>query len=312
MERRTFLQVGGTIGAGLVIGFRIPDSRALQASAAFAPNAWLRVGTDGAVTVTIDKSEMGEGNHTALAMLLAEELDADWSRVKAGPLPVNPAAWSRRMSTGGSTSVRTSWEPLRKAGAAARAMLVTAAAQTWGVEAAACRTERGTVIHTASGRRLPYGALAQKAATLPLPENAPLKNPQDFRLIGTRVRRLDTPGKVRGSAVFGIDVKVPGMLIASIERAPVFGGRLRRFDPAPAMAVPGVRHVVPLEARPWTGTNGAWGIGTAAGVAVVADTYWQAVTGRRALRAEWGALPNASLSDIPQRLAVLARESGVT
>ena len=126
MERRAFLEVAGTAGAGLVIGFRIPDRHGVVP---FAPNAWLQVDTDGSVTVTVDKSEMGEGNHTALAMIVAEELDADWSKVKVGPLPVNPAGWSRRMSTGGSTSVRTSYEILRKAGATARAMLVSAAAQ---------------------------------------------------------------------------------------------------------------------------------------------------------------------------------------
>lgn len=308
MERRDFLQTAGTIGAGLVIGFRMPSRRGAQS---FAPNAWLRVGTDGAVTVTIDKSEMGEGNHTALAMIAAEELDADWSKVKVGPLPENPAGWSRRMSTGGSTSVRTSWDILRKAGASARVMLVTAAAQTWGVDAKACRTERGTVTHPASGRRLSYGALAQKAATLSVPENPPLKDPKDFRLLGTRVPRLDTPAKVNGSAVFGIDVKVPGMLVASIERSPVFGGKLKTFDAGAAKALPGVRHVVPLDGSPWTGTNGAWGIGTESGVAVVADTYWQAVQGRQALEITWDEGPNAALGDIPAKLAALAAEAGV-
>src|SRR2546426_10246550 len=141
----------------------------------------------------------------------------------------SPAAWSRPMSTGGSRSVRSSWDPLRKAGATARAMLVAAAAETWGVEPATCRVENGTVVHATSSRRLGYAVLARKAATLPVPENPPLKDPQDFRLIGTRVRRLDTPPKVDGGAVFGIDVRGPGMLVASIERCPVFGGRIKRL-----------------------------------------------------------------------------------
>ena len=181
MERRDFLQVTGTIGAGLVIGFRIPNCRGV---APFAPNAWLQVGTDDVVTLTVDKSEMGEGNHTALAMLIAEELDADWTKVKIGPVPENPAGWSRRMSTGGSTSVRTSWDILRKAGATARAMLVAAAAQTWGADPAACRTQNGTVTHSGTSHRLTYGRLAQKAATVPVPSNPPLKDPKDFRLLG--------------------------------------------------------------------------------------------------------------------------------
>ncbi len=297
MQRRAFLQVAGTVGAGLVIGFRLPDRHGVVP---FAPNAWLRVDTDGTVTVTIDKSEMGEGNHTALAMILAEELDADWSKVKVGAVPDNPAGWSRRMSTGGSTSVRTSWDILRKAGATARAMLVAAAAQTWGAEPAACSTANGVVSHTGTSHRLTYGELAQKAASIPIPENPPLKDPKDFRLLGHRTHRLDTPSKVNGTAQFGIDVRVPGMLIASVERSPVFGGKVKSIDATRATAMPGVRHVVQLESTPWTGT-GAWGVGTESGVAVVADTYWQAVEGRRALQITWDEGANATLGDIPGR-----------
>ncbi len=309
MERRDFLQVTGTIGAGLVIGFRIPNRRGV---APFAPNAWLQIGTNGIVTLTIDKSEMGEGNHTALAMLIAEELDADWTKVKLGPLPENPAAWSRRMSTGGSTSVRTSWDILRKAGATARAMLVTAAAQTWGAEPSACSTANGVVSHTGTSYRLTYGALAQKAATLPVPENAPLKDPKDFRLLGKATHRLDTPSKVNGTAQFGIDVRMPGMLVASIERSPVFGGKVKTFDATRAKAMPGVRHVVQLDGMSWIGTSGAWAVGTESGVAVIADTYWQAVEGRRTLQITWDEGPNAALGDIPGKLAASASQTGVT
>ena len=292
ISRREFV---GT-SAGLVIAFHLPPrARAASTAADFSPNAWLRVSADGLVTLTVDKSEMGQGSQTGLAMMLAEELEADWSQVRLGPVPENPAGWSRRMSTGGSTAIRTSWEPLRKAGAAAREMLIDAAAATWKVDRAACQAERGAVVHASSKRRLTYGKLVAKAAQLPVPKDPPLKDPKDFRLLGTRTPRLDTPAKVDGSAVFGIDVKVPGMLIASIERCPVFGGTLKSYDATKAKAVPGVRAVVALDPSPWTGTTGAWAAGCAAGVAVVADTYWQAVTGRRVLEIQWDEGDAASL-----------------
>jgi isoquinoline 1-oxidoreductase beta subunit len=288
ITRREFVQAS----AGLVVSFYLPSrsvAAPTPASPPFAPNAWLRIGTDGIVTLTIDRSEMGQGSQTGLALILAEELGADWSTIRLGPMPENPAGWSRIMRTGGSNAIRSSWEPLRKAGATAREMLVTAAAETWKVDRATCRAEQGFVIHVPSGRRLPYGRLAARAASLPVPTDAPLKDPKDFRLVGTRVKRLDTPGKVDGSAQFGIDVKVPGMLIASIERSPVLGGRVKRFNADRAKAMPGVRHVVALEPSSWmgTGAKGAWAAGCAAGVAVVADTYWQALQARRALEIEW-------------------------
>ncbi len=314
VTRRDFVKTG----AGFVIAFHLPPRAApgsspTAAGAGFAPNAWLRVGADGRVTLTIDKCEMGQGSQTGLAMILAEELEADWSQVHLGPMPENPAAWSRRMSTGGSTAIHTSWDLLRKAGATAREMLVSAAADTWRVDRSTCRAESGTVLHPATGRRLAYGKLAARAARLPVPESVPLKDPKDFRLIGSRVPRLDTPAKSDGSAVFGIDVKVPGMLIASIERCPVFGGKVKRFDAERARAVPGVRHVVALEASPWTGMNGVRGVGCAAGVAVVADSYWQAYQGRRALEIEWDEGESASLDSdgIRAQFAQLAEQPGV-
>src|SRR5216110_382217 len=292
ISRREFV---GT-SASLVIAFYLPPrARAASTAADFSPNAWLRVSADGLVTLTVDKSEMGQGSQTGLAMILAEELDADWSTVRLGPVPENPAGWSRRMSTGGSTAIRTSWEPLRKAGAAAREMLLDAAASTWDVAPASCRAERGAVVHGPTKRRLTYGRLVAKAAKLPVPKDPPLKDSKDFRLLGTRVPRLDTPAKVDGSAVFGIDVKVPGMLVASIERCPVFGGKIKSYDATKAKAVPGVRAVIALDPSPWTGTGGAWAAGCAAGVAVVADTYWQAVTGRRVLEIQWDEGDAASL-----------------
>src|SRR3989449_10209880 len=226
MERRDFLQVTGTIGAGLVIGFRIPNRRGV---APFAPNAWLRIGTDDSVLVIVDRSEMGQGVTTSLPMLLAEELEADWTKIRFEFAPADKAYTNPMFGmqgTGGSTSVRAAYTPLRKAGAAARELLVAAAAQTWNVDKAECRAEKGAVIHTPSKRRLTYGKLAAKAAALPTPADVPLKDPKDWKILGTRVRRLDTPPKVDGSAQFGIDVKVPGMLVAVIARRPVFWGKV--------------------------------------------------------------------------------------
>jgi isoquinoline 1-oxidoreductase beta subunit len=316
VSRREFLETATGASASLVISFYLPSrlTRAVAVDAAdFAPNAWLGIGADGLVTLTIDKSEMGQGSQTGLAMILAEELEADWSKVRLGPVPENPAGWSRPMWTGASTSTYSSWDILRKAGATAREMLISAAADTWKVDRSTCRAENGAVIHTPAGRRLQYGRLVARAAQLAVPSDVPLKDPKDFRLLGTRLARLDTPPKVDGSAVFGIDVKVPGMLIASVERCPVFGGRVKSFNAEKAKAVPGVRHVVPLEASPWTGTNGVWGVGCAAGVAVVAESYWQAVQGRRALAIEWDEGGSGSLGSdaIRAEFARLADQPGV-
>ncbi len=311
ISRREFVETT----AGLVLSFYLPG-RAVAAPATsdpFAPNAWLGIDTDGIVTLTVDKSEMGQGSQTGLAQILADELEADWSKVRLGPVPENPAGWSRRMSTGGSTAIHGSWDLLRKAGATARQMLITAAAQTWDVDRTSCRAEAGAVIHTATKRRLSYGRLAARAATLAVPQDVPLKDPKDFRLIGTRATRLDTPAKVDGSAVYGIDVTVPGLLVASIERCPVFGGTVKRYDATKAKGMPGVRAVVELEPSPWTGKDGAWGVGCAAGVAVVADTYWHAFQGRKALEIEWNEGDAASLGSdgIRAELARLADQPGV-
>jgi isoquinoline 1-oxidoreductase beta subunit len=312
ITRREFVETT----AGLVIAFSLGPGTASgprTAKPPFAPNAWLSIDVDGIVTLTLDRSEMGQGSQTGLAMILAEELEADWSAVRLGPMPENPAGWSRTMRTGGSNAIRGSWEPLRKAGAAAREMLVTAAADTWHVDRATCRAENGAVVHAPSGRRLPYGRLVARAAALPVPTDVPLKDPRSFRLLGTRVRRLDTPSKVDGSAQFGIDVKVPGMLIASIERSPVLGGKVKRVNADRAKAMPGVRHVVELAPSSWMGPKGGWAAGCAAGVAVVADTYWQAVTGRRALEIEWDEGDAGALSSerVRAQLAALAAQPGV-
>src|SRR3989441_4756159 len=301
ITRREFLETAGV--AGLVIGFHLPAAgrNAMRggAAAAFAPNAWLRIGADESVLVVVDRSEMGQGVTTSLPMLLAEELEADWSKVRIESAPADKAYTNPMFGmqgTGGSTSVRAAYTPLRKAGAAARELLVAAAAQTWGVEQAECRAERGAVVHAPTKRRLTYGKLVAKAATLTAPPAVPLQNPKDWKILGTRVRRLDTPPKVDGSAQFGIDVKVPGMLVAVLARSPVFGGKVKSFDATKAKAVPGVRHVVQVSS----------------GVAVVADGYWPAKKGRDALAVTWDEGANATVSSasIAQLFAQRAQQAG--
>jgi isoquinoline 1-oxidoreductase beta subunit len=322
VSRRRFIRTTAAAGAGLVLAFHLPSRRAQAATPRepgpgagppFAPNAWIAIGTDGIVTLTLDRSEMGQGPTTALAMILADELEADWTRVRLGPAPVNPHGWSRHMTTGGSSSVRRSWDRLRKAGAAAREMLIAAAAKTWEVEPYGCRAVNGAVTHRSSGRSLGFGELAAIAGTLPVPADPPLKEAKDFHLIGHRVARLDTPQKVDGSARFGLDVRVPGMKVATIERAPVFGAKLKAVRDASTRRMPGVRQVVTLEPSLLQPTKDSWPTSTPAGVAVIADQYWQAVQGRRALEVDWDRGPNAALDSAAVRATFerLAAQPGV-
>ncbi len=314
VSRRDFLKAGTTVGAGLTIAFYLPPAmvRRLARSpdpATLAPNGWVHIGADGVVTVTVDKSEMGQGVTTAYPMLVAEELEVDPATVRLADTPENPAAWVRRMGTGGSSSVRSSYDLLRKAGATGRLMLIAAAAGEWGVAPDACHADAGYVVHSASGRRLAYGALVAKAATLPVPSDPPLKRPEEFRVLGRRVPRRDTPLKVNGSARFGIDTRVPGMLYASIERAPAFGGTVRRVDDARARAMPGVRRVSVVD---WSADESR-AARAGAGVAVVADHYWQALTARRALTVDWAPGAGAPLETetLRERFAGLAQQPGV-
>src|SRR2546429_239672 len=267
INRREFLETGVAAGASLLIGFHLP---AFDRGAAkpFKPNAWIEIGPDGVVTIWTGRSEMGQGVKTAMPMIVAEELEADWTRVQVAQADADPAYGDQ--FTVGSRSVRSGFEPLRQAGAAAREMLVGAAALTWKVPREACRARNGMVEHVATGRRLGYGDLAALAATLPVPADPPLKPSSEFRILGTRVPRVDTPDKVDGAAVFGLDVRVPGMVYATVARCPVFGGRVKSFDPAPALAVPGVQRVVQISS----------------GVAVVADRTWAAFAGKKALKIE--------------------------
>jgi isoquinoline 1-oxidoreductase beta subunit len=281
ISRRTFVVTAGVAGAGLLLGVHIPDRRRSTDVAApndaFAPNMWIRLDENGDVTILVHKSEMGQGVWTALPMIVAEEMDADWKRVRVERAPTRP---DFQTATGGSSSVRSSWDALRHAGAAARAMLVAAAARRWNVPEAEITTSAGEVIHAKSKRRLGYGALAREAATLAPPDekSLTLKDPRTFRIVGRDTRRLDTPAKVTGTATFGIDVKVPGMLVAVVARCPTYAGRVARVDDRKALAVPGVRRVVTLDPVP-SQLPGR--------VAVLADDTWSAMQGRRALEIDW-------------------------
>ncbi|HTJ24899.1 MAG TPA: molybdopterin cofactor-binding domain-containing protein [Candidatus Limnocylindria bacterium] len=290
ISRGGFVKLAGAFAGTLALG--LVDDRSASAAAAaaenaadgFSPNVWLRIEPDGLVTVSLNKSEMGQGVATGLPTLIAEELDVPLSQVRvafapAGPEYIYPGAG--RMSTGGSTSMRDSWPILRRAGATARAMLVAAAAKRWGADPAHLETQDGAVIDRAGNRRATYGSLTAAAATLAVPENVELKDPARFRLIGNAsVVRTDVPEKVDGSVRYGMDVKVPGMKYAAIARSPVFGGKVKTFDSSKARAVHGVQTVVVVPS----------------GIAVVADNTWAAFQGRDALVVEWDEGPNANLS----------------
>jgi isoquinoline 1-oxidoreductase subunit beta len=306
VSRRTLLKGGLAVGTGLVVGFRLPFLDRLLAEAqgpgVFAPNQWLRIDRDGLVTIINSVPEMGQGSMTTMPMIVADELDAEWDRVRIEAAPTDPKVYGNpvtgQQAYGGSRGVRDHLEPLRKAGAAARLMLRQAAAQEWGVPLDEVTTEPGAVVHVPSGRRLPYGQLVDKAQALPVPQNPPLKTKDQFRYIGKDVRRVDVPQKVNGQAVYGTDVKVPGLLVASIEKCPVVaGGKVKSFDATAAKAIPGVKHVVQVSS----------------GVAVVADNFWTAVQGRKALKVEWDEGPLAQLSSagIAKEHAAAAGQTGL-
>lgn len=305
VSRRDFLRIGALAGGGLILGVRLPwlggEASAAEAAAAgmFEPNAFLRIAPDGAVTVIVGHSEMGQGTFTSCAMLVAEELDADWKRVSVEAAPVdaryNHSAFGMQM-TGGSTSTWSEWDRMRKAGAAARRMLIAAAAGTWGVDATSCATEAGHVTHAGSGKKAAYGDLVESAAKQEPPADVIVKDPKDFKIIGKSIPRLDTPAKVNGTAQFGLDVTLPGMLVSLVARSPVFGGKVKKFDDAKARAIPGVKYVVQIDR----------------GVVVVADGFWSAKLGREALEVEWdeGALATLDTKTQGEEYARLATEKG--
>ncbi len=281
MYRRQFLVTIASATGVFALGCG-PARRGVPAGDPFVPSAFLRIDPDGSVTVTVARAEMGQGSRTALALIVAEELDADWSRVRVEQGDLDPKYGDQ--FAGGSAVVRTSWEPLRNAGAAARSMLIGAAAARWGVPAAQCTTDNGEVRHSA--KRLGYGELAGAARLLPLPAKVDLKRPEQFRLIGKGRPNLDHPAVVTGAIHFGMDTQVPGMLYAVIARAPVFGAQVAKVDDAKARAVPGVRDVVRVDADalPGFGENNPK---PANGVAVIATSTWAAMKGREALSIEW-------------------------
>ncbi|HYM60505.1 MAG TPA: molybdopterin cofactor-binding domain-containing protein [Thermoanaerobaculia bacterium] len=290
IDRRQFLVTGSVAGGAFVLGILVPGVRSSLRGRdeIFQPNVWLRIDAEDRITITVAKSEMGQGVTTALPMLVAEELEADWSTIRVEQAIVHQTRYGD-MGTGGSDSVHSSWEPLRKAGAVAREMLAAAAAGEWKVKRDTVRVENGFVWHDPTHRKLSFGALAGRASTKPVPKDVMLKKPGDFRILGTAIPRIDVPSKVDGSARFGIDVRLPGMLFASIEQAPTFHGRLVRFSGNRAMKVPGVRFVHEIEPV---------GIPVAeiAGVAVVADNTWAALEGRRALEVVWDEGPDSAFS----------------
>ncbi|MGF1629652.1 MAG: molybdopterin cofactor-binding domain-containing protein [Kiloniellaceae bacterium] len=281
-SRRQFLKASAAAGAGLVIGFALAGGNKMAAAAAaqtaegFAPNAFVRVAPDNTVTVLIKHIEFGQGTFTGLATLVAEELDADWAQMRAEHAPAdaslyNNLNWGPVQGTGGSSSIANSYEQLRRAGATARALLVQAAAESWGVPAGEIAVTRGVVVHAASGRQALFGDLADVAAKLPAPAEVTLKDPKDFTLIGTTLPRLDSPIKSRGQAQYTLDKSLPGMLTAVIARPPVFGATLISFDDSAARAVPGVTEVVAVPQ----------------GVAVLGRGFWAAKQGRDALEIQW-------------------------
>jgi isoquinoline 1-oxidoreductase subunit beta len=278
-SRRQFLQGGAAVGMGLLIGVRLDRAFAQGgpiAPGVFAPNAFVRIAPDNTVTVIAKHVELGQGAYTGLATLLAEELDADWSQIRIETAPAdvtryNNLAWGPAQGTGGSSSMANSWEQLRRAGATARAMLVAAAAQRWRVPAAEITVERGVVAHPASGRRATFGELAAEAARQAPPAQVTLKDPKDFKLIGKRAPRVDSPAKTDGSAVYTLDLRLPDMLTAVIARPPRFGATVKSFDATAARRVPGVTDVVQVPA----------------GIAVIARSTWAAMKGRRALAIDW-------------------------
>ena len=287
LSRRTFLRAGAAAGSGFMLSLHLPlaggEAEAAEA-ARFAPNAFIRIDGDGQIILTMPYVEMGQGTYTSIPMLIAEELEVDLKQVRLEHSPPNNKLYMNPLlgeqATGNSNAVRGAWKPLREAGATARTMLVAAAAKRWNVDPAYCRAQSGEVLHPPTDRRATYGELAADAARIPVPQNVALKQSKDFKLIGTPAKRLDTPSKINGSAVYGIDVRLPGMKVATLAQSPVFGGRVKSVDDTAAKAVKGVRQIVRLDDA----------------VAVVADHMGAAKKGLAALKIGWDDGPHAKLN----------------
>jgi isoquinoline 1-oxidoreductase beta subunit len=290
LSRRNFLKFSAITGAGLCIGISLSacsEESTATSGSQFQPNAYLRISLDGSIIITIAESEMGQGVMTSLSMLVAEELDADWSMVKAELAPADLKLYGRQ-STGGSSSVREAWQPMRKAGAAARQMLLETAAKEWSVTIDSCRTEKGRVYHDPSQRSVDYGTLSAKAALQPLPEKIQLKEPKSFQLIGRATRNLDATDKIHGRTRYGMDIRLPGMVYATISHPPVFGSKLKQFDAKKALRADGVQDVIAIDQS----------------VVVIADNSWAALQGQKALQIDWetGQLEEVSSNTIRQQL----------
>lgn len=287
ISRRSFIKVVSIAGSGLALGFRLAskneiENGILDSEIQFVPNAWLRIIPNGSVTITVARSEMGQGVYTSMAMLVAEELEADWKSIIIEQAKAHPTLYGSQ-STGGSWSVRGSYTILRKAGATAREMLISAAASHWNIDRSRCRAENGFILHP-DGSRLSFGELCIEASKLDPPAEVPLKEENKLKFLGKRIPKLDSPDKVYGKALFGIDTRIPNMLYASIERCPVFGGKVVDVDDSKALQMPGVSRIVKVDS----------------GVAVVAASTWQAFEGRKALNVTWdyGAWKDQSTTNI--------------
>jgi len=286
VSRRSFIKASSAVSAGgMLMGVAIPSGPARAAGMMHTPNAWVHISDDNTITLISARSEMGQGVYTSMPMLIAEELNVDLKKVQVAIAPPNTKLYGNPLLggpqlTGGSTSVRDGWEKLRIAGAQVREMLISAAATKWNVDRSTLKAENGMVIGEGKGQRATYGQLAAAASQLPVPDKVSIKDPSQFRIVGKKMTRLDTPAKVNGTATFGIDVKLPGMVYASLEQCPVIGGTVKSFDASAAKGMPGVVDVVQIPD----------------GVAVVADTYWHALKARRALKVEWDEGPNAGLN----------------
>ncbi len=281
INRRNFIKISGLTGTGLVLGFPLAGFGRTENQAAasfFEPNAFLRIGSDGSIVIFAKNPEIGQGVKTSLPMLVAEELEVNWDQILVQQADFNPLMGAQ--FAGGSTAVKTNWETLRKAGATAREMLVQAAAGQWGVAPGDCRAAEGKVVNLLNKESLTYAQLADAASKLEVPKDVPLKDPKDFRIIGTEQRNVDSRQIATGQPVFGLDAKPKGMLTAAIAKCPVFGGKVKSFDPATALAVPGVVQVLEVEAADDPGVR-------IAGVAVIAKNTWAAFKGKNALQVEW-------------------------
>ena len=302
-SRRTFLVTGAAAGGGLLLGVYLPRSIRAMAQVAdetLAPNAFVRIKPDDSITLVMPQVEMGQGTYTSMSMLIAEELEVALEQIGAEAAPPNDKLYANPLLgfqvTGGSTSVPGFWEPLRRAGATARVMLIEAAASQWGVDAALCRAEKGDVV-SPTGERLKYGALVEAASKLPVPDKVRLKAPEEFTLIGTPAKRIDTPEKVNGKAKFGIDAMVPGMKFATVAACPVLGGKVKSVDDSKTLAIAGVRQVVRIDNA----------------VAVVGDNMWAAMQGLQALYIEWdeGLNANVTTESIVAQMARASENNGV-